>query len=139
LRGYWESRDIELRRRLNLFSDRDGYLASQRDRVADKAGLLTALYEQHLRPGRPGAPQEPYSAALVHALHLYLARSNTALVALQLDDLLGMPDPGNVPGTDREYPNWRLKLPEELEALETRADLAVAFADIARARGAPMR
>jgi 4-alpha-glucanotransferase len=68
-------------------------------------------------------------------MHLYLARSNSALVALQLDDLLGMTDPVNVPGTDREYPNWRRKLPVELEELTTRADLTAAFADMARARG----
>jgi 4-alpha-glucanotransferase len=47
-----------------------------------------------------------------------------------------MPDPVNVPGTDWEYPNWRLKLTLELEELTQRADLTAAFADIARARSA---
>jgi len=56
---------------------------------------------------------------------------------LQLDDVLGMPDPVNVPGTDREYPDWRLKLPQALEELENRADLTATFADIARVRGEP--
>jgi len=46
----------------------------------------------------------------------------------------GMPDPVNVTGTDREYPNWQLKLPDELEELENRADLTAAFSDIDRVR-----
>ncbi len=134
LRGFWEGRDIELRRRLNGHANPDGYLASERDRTLDKGGLLAALQEHGIQPIHPASAQEPYRTALCHALHLYLARSNTALLALQLDDLLGMPDPVNVPGTDREYPNWRLKLPQELEELEKRADLTAVFSDIARAR-----
>jgi 4-alpha-glucanotransferase len=132
LRGFWEGRDIELRRRLNGHANPDGYLASERDR--DKGALLEALKEQRLEPIHPASAQEPYTPALCLALHLYLARSNTALLALQLDDLLGMPDPVNVPGTNREYANWQLKLPDELEELEKRADLTAAFFDIDRVR-----
>jgi len=29
---------------------------------------------------------------------------------VQLDDLIGEREPANVPGTDRQYPNWRRKL-----------------------------
>jgi 4-alpha-glucanotransferase len=57
------------------------------------------------------------------------------MITLQLDDLLGMSDPDNVPGSDREYPNWQRKLLLELEELTKHADLTARFADIARARG----
>ena len=56
------------------------------------------------------------------------------LVALQIEDLLGMIDPVNVPGTHREYPNWQRKLTMDVEDMATRADLDAAFADIGRAR-----
>ena len=135
LRGFWENQDIDLRQRLGLYSNPDSYRASEQERGRDKAGLLATLKEQQLQPIHPASAQEPYAPDLTHAMHLYLARSNSALVALQLDDLLGMTDPVNVPGTDREYPNWRRKLPVELEELTTRADLTAAFADMARARG----
>jgi 4-alpha-glucanotransferase len=39
------------------------------------------------------------------------------LVAIQLDDLIGETEPVNIPGTHREYPNWRRKLMLPLEAI----------------------
>ena len=37
---------------------------------------------------------------------------------LQLEDILGVTELQNLPGTDRDtYPNWRHKLPIELEDL----------------------
>ena len=68
-------------------------------------------------------------------MHVYLARSSAILAAVQIEDLIGMEDPVNVPGTDREYPNWQRKLTVDVEDLETRADLDGLFADLSRARG----
>jgi 4-alpha-glucanotransferase len=135
LRGFWENQDIESRRRLKLYSTLDSDHAAERDRERDKASLLAALKEQQLQPIHPASAQEPYASELVHATHLYIARSNTAMITLQLDDLLGMSDPVNIPGTDREYPNWQRKLLLELEELTKHADLTAQFAEIARARG----
>lgn len=98
--------------------------------------LLSALREQGLNPAQPNAPLEPYTAELGQALHLYLARSSTALVALQLEDLLSMVDPVNVPGTDREYPNWQRKVSADLEDVAAREDLAAHLAAVDRARRA---
>jgi 4-alpha-glucanotransferase len=55
-------------------------------------------------------------------------------VALQIEDLLGMVDPVNVPGTDREYPNWQRKLTMDVEDMATRSDLDASFEAIGRAR-----
>jgi 4-alpha-glucanotransferase len=96
--------------------------------------LLSALRDQELNPAHPSAPLEPYTPELGQALHVYLARSSTALVALQIEDLLGMIDPVNVPGTDAEYPNWRRKLTESIEDIAARGDIAERLAQINRAR-----
>lgn len=134
LRSYWEARDIELRRRLHLYPSIDVENDVVRERDQDREMLLAALREQGLNPAEPKAPLDPYTAELGHALHLYLARSATALVALQIEDLLGMIDPVNVPGTDREYPNWQRKVTVDLEDIVARADLAAQLAEINRAR-----
>jgi 4-alpha-glucanotransferase len=99
--------------------------------------LLEALREQGLQPAAPASPSEPFTPELATALHVYLARSPTALVALQIEDLLGMVDPVNVPGTDREYPNWQRKLTADIEEMAARRDLDESFAAIGRAREAP--
>ncbi len=135
LRSYWEGRDIELCRRLHLYPTLEIENDVVREREHDRGLLLAALQEQGLRPARPATPSEPFTADLAHALHLYLARSPTALVALQIEDLLGMTEPVNVPGTDREYPNWQRKLTVDIEDIAVREDFTAHLADIDRARG----
>jgi 4-alpha-glucanotransferase len=136
LRSYWEARDIELRRRLNLYPSIDVQNEVTRERDQDRTALLVALREQGLQPTAPAAPSEPFTEELANALHVYLARSPSLLVSLQIEDLLGMVDPVNVPGTDREYPNWRRKLTADIEDMMTRRDFDESFAAVGRARGA---
>jgi 4-alpha-glucanotransferase len=134
LRSYWEGRDIELRRRLNLYPSIEVENDVIRERERDRELLLGALQEQGLKPAQPATPFDAFTADLAHALHLYLARSPTALVALQIEDLLGETLPVNVPGTDREYPNWQRKVSADLEDITERADLASRLDEIRRAR-----
>jgi 4-alpha-glucanotransferase len=135
LRSYWEGRDIELRRRLNLYPSIEIESDVIRERERDRELLLAALQEQGLKPMQPATPFDAFTAELAHALHLYLARSATVLVALQIEDLLGETLPVNVPGTDREYPNWQRKVSADLEDMAARADLAACFEEIRLARG----
>jgi 4-alpha-glucanotransferase len=136
LRSYWEGLDIDLRRRLQLYPSGESENDVRRERDLDRAALLDALRQQGLQPAVPATTSEPFTAELANALHLYLARSPTRLVALQIEDLLGMVDPVNVPGTDREYPNWQRKLTADVEEMAGREDFDAAFAAINRARGA---
>ena len=134
LRSYWEGRDIELRRQLNLYPSEDIQNEVMRERERDRVALLAALREQGLQPTAPGLPSEPFTPELANALHVYLARSHTKLVSLQIEDLLGMVDPVNIPGTDREYPNWQRKLTADIEDMAARQDLDESFVQIGRAR-----
>jgi 4-alpha-glucanotransferase len=134
LRSYWEGHDIELRERLNLYPSPEIHGEVLRERARDRVALLDALREQGLAPAHPSAPHEAFTPELAQAVHLYLGRSRSKLVALQIEDLLGMVDPVNVPGTYREYPNWRRKLTADIEDMATRADLDAAFAEICRTR-----
>ena len=80
------------------------------ERALDRERLLEALADI----GSGAAPSErldgTFSPALAADIQCYLAYSATALVVLQLEDLLGMDEPVNVPGTLAEYPNWQRKL-----------------------------
>jgi len=124
LRSYWEGRDIDLRARLNLYPDPE-----TRDRVAAERGhdrqlLLNALRDQSLLPQFPTQTTEAFAPALAESIHLYLARSASELAVAQIDDLLGMSEPVNVPGTYWEYPNWQRKLNADIEEIAVRADIA---------------
>ncbi len=134
LRGYWEGDDIELRVRLNLYPSAESVVQVRAERDADRIALLAALRAEGLAPANPSGPAGPFTTALAQALHLYLARSTAALAAFQIEDLLGIADPVNVPGTNHEYPNWQRKLNADLEDVVGRADLLAALAEIGRAR-----
>ncbi len=44
-------------------------------------------------------------------IHRLLARTPSLLVAVQIEDALGLGDQPNLPGTVHEHPNWRRRLP----------------------------
>ncbi|MFI4890461.1 MAG: 4-alpha-glucanotransferase [Steroidobacterales bacterium] len=130
LRSYWESDDIALRERLHQYPDDEVRDRVKRERDADREDILEALRDTGLAPAQPASGSDPFSPKLAQALHLYLARSAAALASLQLEDLLGMIDPVNVPGTSDEYPNWQRKMSEDLETIGACADLREALAAI---------
>jgi 4-alpha-glucanotransferase len=134
LLSYWEGRDIELRRLLQLYPSADIEREVVEARTRDREALLTALREQGLQPPGGFTATQPFTAELALALHLYLARSAATLVAVQIEDLLGMAEPVNVPGTYTEYPNWQRKVSQTIEAVAARQDLAAQLAAINEAR-----
>ena len=50
-------------------------------------------------------------------MHAFLARTPCKVMVVQLEDVVGVETPVNVPGTTSEYPNWRRKLHVDLEDL----------------------
>ena len=45
----------------------------------------------------------------------YLARTRSQILAIQTEDILGLQDQPNIPGTIDEHPNWRRRLPITLD------------------------
>lgn len=114
LASWWAGSDIELRARLGLYPDAATQEEVEAGRARDRERLLDALAEAGLRPRWPVDRFEPHFAGAVHA---FLAATRSALVAVQAEDLLGMLEPVNVPGTSTEHANWQRKLAGDLEAL----------------------
>jgi 4-alpha-glucanotransferase len=134
LRGYWEGRDLELRDRLQLYPNEEIRRHVLEERVRDRAQLLAALGAAGLAPGAPSSPDGPYTDALAHATQLYLGRSAAALAVLQAEDLVGMTDPVNVPGTRDEHANWQRKMTASIDEIFTRDTARALFADMCQAR-----
>ena len=78
------------------------------------------------------------SAELARAIHVYLARTPSQVMMVRAEDLLGQIEQVNLPGSTTEYPNWKRKLPLDLEAWLADPRF-VALADVLRtARGSPV-
>jgi len=54
----------------------------------------------------------------------FLARTKSRLLAISLEDLLGVVDQPNIPGTVDEHPNWRRRLPLALDEIASAIDVA---------------
>ncbi|MBL8385473.1 MAG: 4-alpha-glucanotransferase [Burkholderiales bacterium] len=108
---YWSGADIARRDALGLFPEprlRD-------DETARRGAEREALARLFARIGAPADPGDAGSIAA--AMHAAIGQSEAMLAIVQLDDVTGETAPINIPGTHREYPNWRRKLGLPLERL----------------------
>ena len=119
LHGFWLGRDLDWRRRLGRL-DRADYEAAAAARSSSRAQLLEWLAAQGsdlVLDLDPAAESLEVPEGLVEAVHRALAGTPAMLIQVQLDDLVGEEEAVNLPGTWRDYPNWRRKLGTTLEEL----------------------
>ncbi len=120
LAGFWQGLDIDLRAQLHLFPDDEVRNQQVVTRSEDRAQLLVALDGEGVLP--PGSGMQPVAfpemtPELAAAVYTYLARAPSKLMLLQMEDCFGVREQPNLPGTvEPVYPNWRLKMPLNLEA-----------------------
>jgi glycogen operon protein len=114
--GWWSGADIAEQRTLGRL-DPDTADAAMQARARDRRTLAAALNVDV--DGGPIDPDAPCDARVAGAIHRHLARSASVLTLVQADDLAGETSALNLPGTDRERPNWRRKVSAEAGALWT--------------------
>jgi 4-alpha-glucanotransferase len=110
LKAWWQGDDLALRDRLNLYPSKNTAQRLHDERTTDRHALMRALNDAGLWQWQAQDPLPEFSPALAQAVHAYLGASAAALVLVQLEDLIGMTDPVNVPGTHVEHANWQRKL-----------------------------
>jgi 4-alpha-glucanotransferase len=124
LAGWLAGDDIALRQKIGLL-DASAAQADRAIRAKDRSLLVDALRAAGDLEGTPA------NEAIVAAAYRFLARTPARIVMVQLDDVAGETAPVNVPGTDREHPNWRRKLRDDIEVIAADGRLA-RFAEIMR-------
>ena len=131
--GWWTGADIAEKRALGLL-DSTGAADARAERLAAKRALADAIEQAGVVEGAPIDVRGPHDAAITAAIHRYACASASAIVLLQADDLAAETNAANLPGTDRERPNWRRKLSVDVEALWQTPSGMRAIADCAVAR-----
>jgi (1->4)-alpha-D-glucan 1-alpha-D-glucosylmutase len=115
LSGFWTGRDISTRTRLRLYPDEATHAEQLAARSRDRGRLIRALE----RAGILAAAAAPrrMTVDLMIAVHRFLARTPSAVMAVQLEDVFGQDTQVNLPSTtEDQYPNWRRKLSVTLES-----------------------
>ena len=101
--GYLAGEHVVLRERLGLLSRPVAEEQAEDRAVQDK--FLALLRERGLLP--EGTQDVPRT---VEALHAFIAQTPSVLLGVALADAVGERRTQNQPGTNNEYPNWRIPL-----------------------------
>jgi 4-alpha-glucanotransferase len=119
LAGFWAGRDIEMRDTLNLFKDAGQADRERADRRKDKGRLADSMIAAGVLADdqRNVADSVQVTEAFVAAAHAYIAKTPCAMIMVQVEDMLGIVDQVNLPGTTEQHPNWRQRLPLDVAAI----------------------
>lgn len=131
LNGWWSERDLQWRRRLGLSP------GDQTVRHHDK----TALWHALCLAGCVSPEQlRPWGLAPRDAILAFVAGTPAPLVLIPMEDLLGLFDQPNMPGTGNDtephHPNWIQSLPMSVENIFSDQAVRRSIAAIIRARRA---
>ncbi len=106
--GFCQARDLDVRKPLGLFSESITYENELEGRKLD----IQRLAELLLLEENPTSIE-----ALVSSILNFLAGTPSMLMAVQLEDLLGMVDQMNLPGTVTEHPNWKQRVAQSVQQI----------------------
>lgn len=134
--GWWSNYDLELGQKLGIYSEADvkrigDERADAKQRILDSLHGLNSVGDEVPRKAKDIPEMTP---ELITGLERHMCRGSCALFSSQIEDWTGVLMPVNVPGTFREYPNWRRKLITNVEDLEKDSFVRSLTAEMTAAR-----
>jgi (1->4)-alpha-D-glucan 1-alpha-D-glucosylmutase len=134
LAGWWSGEDLRTRLALGLATEGETH-AQGVERRAARTELLDALLREGVAARGAIRADGPATDELMLAVHAYLARAPSAVMVVQMEDVFGVREQANLPGTIDRHPNWRRKLPLAIEKWPRDARLRRLTQRLARVRG----
>jgi len=116
--GWWRGRDIDWADRLGRLPEGTDRAKAEDVRAWDRGLLWSTIGDGGPRP----APDD--TAPILEAALSHIARTPACLVIAPVEDVLGLDEQPNLPGTIDEHPNWRRRLDHPLEEELDRPDVA---------------
>ncbi|MEO0058041.1 MAG: hypothetical protein RIT17_1514 [Pseudomonadota bacterium] len=121
--GWWRGRDLDWAEQLGRLPEDMTRAGAEAIREWDRGLLWSTLSHAAPRP----APDD--AAPVVDAAIAHIARTPSCLALVSLEDLLGLDEQPNLPGTVDVHPNWRRRMTEPtaqlLEAPEVQQRCAI--------------
>ncbi|CAM2143322.1 4-alpha-glucanotransferase [Pararobbsia alpina] len=122
--GWWAGDDIDWRNRIGqtakLPDGQDPVALAHLERKRDRTLLWEAFQQTGIAPADAAPPEQPP----VDEALAYIAKTPAPLVIYPLEDLLGLADQPNLPGSIDEHPNWRRRVAAPFDALLEQPTLA---------------
>ncbi|HUN41198.1 MAG TPA: 4-alpha-glucanotransferase [Acetobacteraceae bacterium] len=107
--GWWHGTDINVRAECGRLGPDNSPQNEAATRDRDRAALWQRLVTDGVAQGDAPPPDAPQP--LVDAALTFILRTRSPLAVLSMEDLLGLEEQANVPGTTDQHPNWRRRLP----------------------------
>jgi 4-alpha-glucanotransferase len=107
--GYLAGEHVDLRNQLGLLTEPVEVVRGQAR--AERQRMVDLLHARGL------IDDDPSERQLVEALHRLVLASPSVLVGVALADAVGERRAQNQPGTDQEYPNWKVPLADSAQRL----------------------
>jgi 4-alpha-glucanotransferase len=113
--GWWHGSDITTR----VACSHPGIAINESDLLAERAADRTRLWDAFAKAGAAAgnAPAPDDTPPVVDAAIVFVARTDTPLCLLPIEDIVGQEEQPNLPGTIDEHPNWRRRLNGEAGSL----------------------
>lgn len=129
--GWWRGRDLDWAERLGRLPEGVTRAEAEDIREWDRGLLWSTLSHERPHP----AADDP--APVVDAAIGHIARTPSCLALVSLEDMLGIEEQPNLPGTVEVHPNWRRRLAAPVDRLFEDADFKRRCDILAQARKAP--
>lgn len=110
--GWWQERDLDWRCKLGLIAAHETEEALRAQRAQSRTQLWQALRATGCVQEQ-AVPQRPPVTAVLD----FIARTPAPLCLVPVEDLLGLREQANLPGTINIHPNWMRRLPVTAEDL----------------------
>lgn len=112
LAGWWSGRDIDWTWKLGRKSEAQDEQSDRRQRAIDRKRIWDAL----VRSGSASGPMPDATKpdGFVDAALKHVGSTPSCLAIVPLEDIAGLKEQPNLPGTIDEHPNWRRRMPEPL-------------------------
>ncbi|GGB23868.1 4-alpha-glucanotransferase [Sphingomonas metalli] len=128
--GWWTGRELDWNERLGR--GRPDHDANRAERAHQRKVWWQGFTEAGTASGPQPADDDP--APVVDAAIGFVGRTPCDLVILPMEDVLGLVEQPNLPGTIDEHPNWRRRMPEDTGAALAHDPAATHLATINEAR-----
>ncbi|BDG74445.1 glycogen debranching protein GlgX [Roseomonas fluvialis] len=125
LAGWWTGADLEERAALGLLAP-----------AAAQTSLDVRAREREALAAACGIAAGSFGPETAAAVHRFVAATPSRMMLVQAEDLAGERIGVNLPGTDRERPNWRRRLPMAADRLFDGDSAPAVLAAILAQRGA---
>ncbi|MFC0266659.1 4-alpha-glucanotransferase [Kushneria aurantia] len=126
LAGWLRGRDLDWRIELDMLGEGESAAGQRRQRQVERQQLAVTL----------GVDDSADTLQWLTAAIRHIGATPTPLALLPLEDLLGLEEQPNLPGTLDEHPNWRRRLPLAVEQFYRDGEIASRIAVFRQARSA---